>query len=70
MGKMCRLFISIPTKHPIVDKFYNVHYLIDTGSPITTLTKKALCSIHQKEYNNDRKHNQEFLVDKPYQIGS
>jgi hypothetical protein len=46
MGRYPRLFVSIPTKHPIVNKYYNVHYLIDTGSPITTLTQRALSAIH------------------------
>lgn len=46
MGRMRRLFVSIPTKFPAVKKYYNVHYLIDTGSPITTLTRRALCTLH------------------------
>jgi hypothetical protein len=70
MGKMRRLFLSIPTKHPKVNKFYNVHFLLNTGSPITTLTQKALCTIHQKEYNSDKKYLQQFHLDMPYQIGN
>lgn len=70
MGKMRRLFLSIPTKHPKINKFYNVHFLLNTGSPITTLTRRALCSIHQIKYNSDKKNLQQFLVDMPYQIGS
>jgi hypothetical protein len=46
IGLMSRLFVSIPTKHRNADKYYNIHYLVDTGSPITTLTRKALCAIH------------------------
>ena len=46
MGVYLRLFVSIPTKHHNSNKYFNVHYLLDTGSPITTLTRKALCAIH------------------------
>ena len=67
---MRRLFLSIPTKHPKINKFYNVHFLLDTGSPITTLTQRALCSIHQIKYNSDKEQIREFLMDKPYQIGT
>ena len=46
VGHLPRLFISIPTKFYESDKYYNVHYLLNTGSPITTLTQKALSALH------------------------
>lgn len=61
MGRMLRLFVSIPTKHPKVNRYYNVHYLLNAGSPITTLTRKALCAIHEKEYNSDESIIKNFL---------
>ena len=70
IGRMRRLFLTIPTKHPKINKFYNVHFLLDTGSPVTTLTYRALCAIHSIEYNSKKKHNQQFLLDMPYQIGN
>lgn len=70
MGRMRRLFLSIPVKHPKINKFYNIHFLLDTGSPITTLTQRALCAIHSMEYKSEKKNLQQFLVDMPYQIGS
>jgi hypothetical protein len=45
------MFLSIPTAHPDVNKYINVIYLLDTGSPVTTLTNRALCAIHQKKYS-------------------
>lgn len=70
MGAYFRLFVSIPTKHPPTNQYYNVHYLLDTGSPITTLTRRALCTLHQKEYKEDSPYFQEFLMGENYQIGS
>lgn len=58
MGQMNRLFLSIPTKHPNINKFYNVHFLLDTGSPVTTLTRRALCTLHQLKYDSDNKYHQ------------
>lgn len=48
MGRMRRMFISIPTAYPKINKFVNVHYLLDTRSLIITLAQRALCAIHQK----------------------
>ena len=67
---MSRLFVSIPTKHPNTDKYYNIHYLVDTGSPITTLTRKALCAIHGKQYHSDYNHKLEFPLTDAYLIGT
>jgi hypothetical protein len=47
MGRSRRLFISIPTSHPKTKKYVNMHFLLHTASPITTLTQRALCAIHQ-----------------------
>ncbi len=33
-------------------------------------TQRALCAIHLMEYNSEKKHHQQFLLDMPYQIGS
>ena len=46
VGLNYRLFVTVPTKHFALNKYYNVHYLLNTGSPITTLTRRALCAIH------------------------
>ena len=70
MGRMRRLFLTVPTKHPKINKFYNVHFLLDTGSPITTLTQRALCALNSMEYDSEKKHHQQFLLDMPYQIGN
>jgi hypothetical protein len=45
------MFLLIPTAHPDINKYINVYYLLDTGSPVTTLTHRALCAIHQKKYS-------------------
>lgn len=42
VGKVDRLFISIPTKAPNQNRYYNIHYLLGPGSPFTTLTREAL----------------------------
>ena len=33
-----RLFLSIPTARASSSEYFNVHYLLNTGSPYTTLT--------------------------------
>lgn len=38
IGSNWRLFFSIPTAKQNSSEYYNVHYLLDTGSPYTTLT--------------------------------
>lgn len=38
IGDHSRLFFSIPTAMKNSSKYYNVHYLLDTASPYTTLT--------------------------------
>lgn len=38
MGSHSRLFFSIPTAKYNSSEYYNVHYLLDTSSPYTTLT--------------------------------
>lgn len=53
IGNLHRLFVSIPTSHPKINKFVNVHFLLDTGSPHTTLTHRALCAIHQRPISTE-----------------
>jgi hypothetical protein len=53
IGNLHRLFVSIPTAHPKINKFVNIHFLIDTGSPYTTLTRRALCAIHQRPFSTE-----------------
>lgn len=38
IGDHSRLFFSLPTARENSSEYYNVHYLLDTGSPYTTLT--------------------------------
>ena len=38
IGAHSRLFFSIPTARVNSTEYYNVHYLLDTGSPRITLT--------------------------------
>ena len=52
IGAIHRIFFTIPTRHPKMRKYTNVHYLLDTGSSITTLTHRALCAIHEKQYSD------------------
>lgn len=52
MGGSYRMFLTIPTSHPNLREYFYVHYLLDTGSPITTLTHRALCAIHKKTYSD------------------
>lgn len=49
IGDHSRFFVSIPTAKKDSDEYYYVHYLLDTGSPITTLTHEALCCLHDKK---------------------
>ena len=51
MGIMNLLFVSIPTAHPNLNKYLYIHYLLDTGSPTTTLTHRAMCALHQRQYS-------------------
>ena len=53
IGNLHRLFVSIPTSHPEINKFVNVHFLLDTGFPHTTLTHRALCAIHQRPFSTE-----------------
>ena len=53
IGNLHRLFVSIPTMHPEIKKFVNVHFLLDTTSPHTTLTHRALCAIHQRPFSTE-----------------
>lgn len=53
IGSLRRLFISVPVSHPQINKFVNIHFLVDTVSPFSTLTHKALCAIHQRPYSTE-----------------
>jgi hypothetical protein len=64
IGSLRRLFVSIPTSHPSINKYVYVHYLVDTASPHTTLTHRALCAIHQRPYSTEIKFPRQ-----QYQIG-
>lgn len=64
VGSLHRLFVSIPTSHPRLNKFVNVHFLIDTKSPYTTLTHRALCAIHQRPFSTEIRFSRQV-----YQIG-
>ena len=55
IGRLNRLFVAIPTSHPEINEFVYVHFLLDTTSPHTTLTQRALCAIHQKPFSTDWK---------------
>ena len=46
-----------------MEKYRNVHYLIDLNSPYTTLTHEALCVLHEKPYSLDiRFHPEEYSI--------
>lgn len=64
IGNLHRLFVSIPTSHPKIKKYVNVHFLIDTGSPHTTLTHRSLCAIHQRPFSTEILFQRQI-----YQIG-
>ena len=38
IGDQSRLFFSLPTARVNSTEYYNVHYILDTASPYTTLT--------------------------------
>ena len=64
VGNLHRLFVSIPTAHPQIKKYVNVHFLVNTASPHTTLTQRALCAIHQRPFTTEIKFPRQL-----YQIG-
>lgn len=64
IGNLHRLFVSIPTAHPQINKFINVHFLLNTGSPHTTLTHRALCAINQIPFSTEVVFTRQL-----YQIG-
>ena len=49
IGDHSRLFFSIPTARLDSQEYYYVHYLLDTGSPYTTLTHEALRCLYGKK---------------------
>lgn len=53
IGNLHRLFVSIPISHPQINKYINVHFLVNTGSPHTTLTHRTLCAIHQRAFSTE-----------------
>lgn len=56
MEKKCDdYFYQFELNIPKINKFYNIHYLLFTGSPITTSTQRTLYSINLIEYKNDKK---------------
>ena len=63
-GGLGRLFLSIPVSYPSINKYVNIHFLLDIVSPFTTLTHQALRAIHQKPYSTE-----EMFQKHLYQIG-
>ena len=57
-GDGFRMFMAIPTRPSGHYPYLYVHYLLDSGSPFTTLTHSALCALHGKKYSINTKFNQ------------
>ena len=68
VGRMGRLFLTVPTKDLSINKFYNVHFLLDTGVPTTQITRRTVCALNHIEYDNENKYDQKLPFHKPYQI--
>jgi hypothetical protein len=52
IGDHSRLFFSIPTARANSLEYFNIHYLLDTGCPYSTLTHEALCCLYAKDVSN------------------